>query len=168
MKIRAAAATALIGALVLSTSGAQAGTPTMDGKKVKVLTLNADGGTQDHDSDAVTGLVGTVDKSQCPAPRCAKLKFIYQPAKGAKGGLMFTATWGKAYVDDYDLYLYELDKRGNGTRVGVCGGTGGNSEKIYMAPATLHSGKTYVFVVDFFRSVQDAVKAKVEMGVPST
>ena len=168
MKIRLATATAVIGALVLTMSGAQAGTPTMDGKKVKVLTLKADGGTQDHDSDAVTGLVATPDRSLCTPPRCAKLKFVYKPAKGAKGGLMITATWGKALLSDYDLYLFELDKRGNGTRAGVCGGVGGPSEKIYMAPATLHSGKTYLLVVDFFRSIQDAVVAKVEMGVPST
>ncbi|MCW2545114.1 MAG: hypothetical protein JWM40_2666 [Frankiales bacterium] len=167
MKIRLVTALALVGALALSVSGAQAATPTMDGKKVKVLKLHADGGTQVHDTDLITGLVSAADHNLCSPPRCAKLKFVYKPAKGAKGGLMFTASWGKP-ITDYDLYVYELDKRGNGTEAGTCGGGIGTSEKVYLAPSNLHAGKTYVMVVDFFRSIADAVDAKVEMGVPST
>lgn len=167
MKIRLVTAAAVIGALVLSISGAQAAPPVMDGKKVKVLKLHADGGTQDHDSDLVTGQVSTPDYSLCTPPKCAKLTFVYKPAKGAKGGLLFTATWGKP-ISDYDLYVYELDKRGNGTRSGTCGGGIGTSEKVYLAPSNLHAGKTYVLIVNFFRSIADAVDAKIEMGVPST
>jgi hypothetical protein len=168
MKIRVAAAIAAIAALVLSTSGADAGTPTMDGKKVKVLNFTANGGTQDHDSDAATALLSSPDRSTCDPSRCVKVKFVYKPAKGAKGGLMITATWGKAALSDYDLYLFELDKRGNGTDVGHCGGAGTASEKVYAPPASLHSGRTYLVVVDFFRSVSDAVTGKIEMGVPSS
>ena len=167
MKFRLATITMLIGALLLSMSGAQAGPPVMDGKKVKILKLHADGGTQDHDSDLVTGLLSTADYSLCTPPQCAKLTFVYKPAKGAKGGLMLTATWGKP-ISDYDLYIYELDKRGNGTRIGTCGGGIGTSEKVYLGPSDLHSGRTYVMIVNFFRSIADAVDAKIEMGVPST
>ena len=168
MKFRVLTAVALAGALVLSISGAEAATPVMDGKKVKVLKLHADGGTQAHDTDLVLGLVNDVDHNLCSPPRCAKLKFVYKPAKGAKGGLMITAKWSKQVLTDYDLYVYELDKRGNGTQAGNCGGGTGSSEKVYLAPSNLHSGKTYVVVVDFFRSIADAVDATVEMGVPTT
>lgn len=167
MKVRLITAITLAAALLLGMSGAQAGPPTMDGKKVKVLTLHKDAGTQDHDQEFAS--TTPTDYSQCsPDSKCAKLSFVYKPAKGTPGGLMITAAWGKPVLTDFDLYAYEMDKRGNGTDVGHCGGSGGNSEKVYLDRGLLHSGKTYMVVVNFFRSVQDAVDLKVEIGVPSS
>lgn len=166
MKLRLVTILTLIGALFLSISGAQAGTPTMDGKKVKVLKFSGSGGTQDHDQDAAS--TSAPDRSQCEPARCIKVKFVYKPAKGAKGGLMITANWGKPVLSDYDLYLFELDMRGNGTDVGHCGGLGLNHEKVYAAPAQLHSGRTYLVVLDYFRSIADSVTGTIEMGANST
>lgn len=167
MKFRLAVATAVVGALALSMSGAQAATPVMDGKKVKVLKITANAGLQSNDKDAAS--TSTIDHSICTPPRCAKIKFVYKPAKGAKGGLMFTMGWNNSTVSDLDLYVYSLDKRGNGTDIGHCGGPTGKSEKVYVPANLLKSGTTYVMVMDFFRSVNEsAVNGKVEMGIPST
>lgn len=160
MELRLVTALALTGALFLSVSGAQAGPPVMDGKKVKVLNYTANGGLADNTKDIL------VDRELCTTT-CGKLAFVYKPAKGAKGGLMFTATWTNP-LSDVDLFVAERAKNGALTILGSCQGTGGPSEKVYLAPNTLKSGKTYVMVMYFFRSINETFKGKVEMGVPST
>lgn len=164
MKLRLVIALAISSALALSLSGAEAGVPTLDGKKVKVLTLTATPGLQEHDQDTA---VSVDTKVECLPPRCARLTFAYKPAKGVKGGLMFTMTWGNP-GSDFDLYVGEVGKRGTTTVIGRCGGFGGPSEKVYLAPSSLRSGKTYVMVMDFARSLNDTVKGKVEINVPTT
>jgi hypothetical protein len=67
-----------------------------------------------------------------------------------------------------DLYLAVLDKRGNPTQVGSCGGSASTAEKVYLAPSELKSGSTYVMVVDYYRSLNETMTAKVEINVPST
>ena len=164
MKLRLVTALALSGALLLSVSGAQAATPTMDGKKVKALTKVVNAGLAENDADTLTD----VDvKIQCPAAKCAKLAFVYKPAKGVKGGLMFTATWTNA-LSDFDLYAVELDKRGSATAVGSCGSFARATEKVYVGPSLLRSGRTYAIVIYFARSVNDTVTGKVEINVPDS
>lgn len=172
MKVRLATATVLMGLLAVSTAGAQAATPVLDGKKVKVLTLTASGGTQDHDTDMVTDLAKdptgpSPDRTQCAAPRCGKLRFTYKPAKGVKGDLMFTLNWTNQ-ASDMDLYVAEVAKDGSLSDIGHCGGVGGTSEKVFLPASSLKSGKSYVLVADFFRSVNDTVTGKVQIGAPST
>lgn len=167
MKIRLAAATAVIGALALSMSGAQAAAPVLDGKKVKVLTIKANGGLQDHDSNQVTGLLSSsAETIDCAAPDCTRLTFVYKPAKGAKGGLLFSMTWGNV-LSDFDLYVGEVGKRGT-TEIANCATAGPPSEKVYLPAASLKSGHTYAMVIYHFRSVNDVANAKVEMGVPDS
>lgn len=167
MKVRLVTAATIAAALALSMSGAQAATPVLDGKKIKVLELTGSGGAQDNDADFATGLVGSADKFACQAPRCMKLTFTYKPATGVQGDLMFTATWTSP-VSDMDLYVGELAKDGSATDIGHCAGSGSTSEKVFLPAASLKSGKQYVMLVDFFRSVNETVNAKVEIGVPST
>lgn len=167
MKLRLIIATVVAGALALSVSGAQAARyPVMDGKKVKVLTMTGSGGVQDHDQEAAA--LSAPDYWQCSSSLCKKLFFVYQPAKGIKGGLMFTATWNQAVVDDIDLYVWDVAKNGSATDVGHCGGVGTASEKVYLAPEELRKGHTYVMMIRYFRSVNAVVNAKVEINVPST
>jgi hypothetical protein len=166
VKIRIAAATAVIGALFLSMSGAQAATPVMDGKKVKVLNVKANGGLQDHDSNQVTGLVTGPEAVDCAPPLCTRLTFVYKPAKGAKGGLLFSMTWGNP-LSDFDLYVAEVSKGAN-TEIAHCATIGPPSEKVFLPAASLKSGKTYAMVIYHFRSINDVATGKVEMGVPST
>lgn len=166
MKIRLVTAAALAGGLALSVSGAQAATPTIDGKKVTSLTLTANGGVQSNDAEQAS--LATTDRLACAAPRCAKLTFTYAPAKGLKNGdLRFTATWTNP-ASDIDLYVGELDKKGNASDIGHCGGTGGTSEKVFLPKSSLKAGHRYVMVLDFYRSLNETATGKVEIGVPNT
>ena len=162
MKFRALAVTALAGTLAFSLSGAEAGgPPVMDGKKVTVLTQTVAGGLQQHMNDI------SFDATVCPATRCAILPFIYRPAKGIKGDkatLLFTATWGTP-LSDLDLSIVEVAKNGDGTVVAKCGGGNGSMERAYLDATQLHVGTQYRMVVDFWRSVNETVTEKVEMGV---
>ncbi|MCW2545115.1 MAG: hypothetical protein JWM40_2667 [Frankiales bacterium] len=164
MKLRLLTAVTLAGALLLSISGAEAATPVMDGKKVKVLKLVGQGGLQSNDKDLV--LTGG-ERVACQPPRCSKLTFVYKPAKGVAGGLMLTANWGNP-LSDIDLYLGEVSKRGVVTQLGSCGGSASTSEKVYVGRSFLKAGKTYVMIVDYYRSINETVNAKVEINVPST
>jgi hypothetical protein len=173
MRSRLVLAPLLAAGLVLTMSSADAATKTLDGKKIKTLTLTASGGLQDHDDSLATDLPHVLDDSSpdsadCKAPRCAKLPFVYKPAKGVKGDVMFAITWSNP-LSDYDLYVAEVDRDGTTTSVGKfhCGGTGGTSEKVFVPKGTFKIGKTYAMVVDFYRSVNDSVRGTVTMG-PST
>jgi hypothetical protein len=165
VKVRLITATVLASGLALSMSGAQAATPTLDGKKVKVLSFTPNGGAQDNDKDQAS--LTTPDRLACEMPRCAKLTFVYKPAKGVKGDLMFTATWTNP-ASDIDVYVGEVAKDGSASDVGHCGGAATTTEKVFIPASDLKSGKKYVMVVDFYRSVNETVNAKVEIAVPNT
>lgn len=169
MRSRLLLASALVGALAVTTTGAHAATPTLDGKKVKKLTLTASGGLQDHDETNVTEALDAPDRADCTAPRCAKLKFVWKPAKGVKGNVMFTITWSNP-LSDYDLYVAEVARDGSTSTLEgqVCGSIGSTGEKVYVTKDKFKPGKTYAMVVDFYRSVNDTVKGTVAMGVAST
>ena len=165
MKVRLATAAVLLGVLAAGTPGAQAANPVLDGKKIKVLSLTASGGLQSNDKDQAQ--LKTPDRADCAAPRCARLPFTYKPAKGVNGDLMFTVTWTNP-ASDIDLYAGEVGKDGSTTTIDSCGGTGTASEKVFVPAASLKSGKTYVLVVDWFRSLNETAKATVQIGVPSS
>jgi len=164
VKLRLVTALVLAGGLLLSVSGAEAATPVMDGKKVKVLKITGTSGVEEHDVD----LTGTgPDPIDCGKPRCLRLQFVYKPAKGIKGGLMFTAKWSTPGTD-IDLFVGEVGKNGRATRIAACASTGPPSEKLFLAPSALRSGRTYVMVLDFFRAVNEKVTGTVEMTSKST
>lgn len=144
-------------------SGADAGPAVIDGKKTKVLTKTVKGGTQQSMQDI------SFDATLCTAPRCAVLPFFYAPAKGVKGGLMFTATWSNP-LSDLDMSVVEVGKGGTESVVGSCGaGTyGSTKERVYLPPSALRSGRQYRLVVDFWRSIEETVTERVEIGVPNT
>jgi hypothetical protein len=48
--------------------------------------------------------------------------------------------------------------------VDSCGGVGNTSEKVFVPAGVLRSGRTYVLVVDWYRSLNETAKAKVELG----
>jgi hypothetical protein len=162
VKLRLVTALALVGALFLSVSGAQAATPVLDGKVKKKLEITAKGGLQDNTS---TMLIGE-EREYC-TKHCARLPFVYKPAKGIKGGLMFTATWSNP-ASDIDLTVVEAGPKGAWTEVGSCNGAGNMMEKVYIPPASLRAGKTYAMIMFYFRSVNETFKGKVEINVPST
>jgi len=162
MRTRLALATAVLGALALAAPHALAAPApkTLDGKAVKTMSITATSDLQNNADNPVP--------ARCDAPRCAMLPFIYSPAKGVKGDVMFTLTWG-SMTSDIDLYLAEVGKNGNNTKIANCGGAGPQAQERIFAPAgTMKRGKTYALVVDFYRSINDTAKGTIEMGVPST
>lgn len=182
MRTRLVLVPAVLAGLVLSLSGAEAATKTMDGKKVRSLTITANGGGQANDAWLAYDVVGTADEDlandlpeqvrrvqpeDCTKPPlCANLDFVYKPAKGIKGGLMFTTTWTNP-GSDIDIAVVQYEKDGSRTKVASCGGFGSPSEKIYLAPSDLKPGRKYALVIQFFRSLNETVTGKVEINVPS-
>lgn len=167
MRSRLLLAPVLIGALAFMSTGADAAAKTLDGKKVKKLSITASGGAQANDADLVTGLIDAPDRTACKMPRCARLTFKYLPAKGVKGDLMFTVTWANP-LSDIDLYVGELAKDGSSSEIGHCAGAGTASEKLFIPKSSLKPGKYYVLVVDFFRSLNETATGTVEIGVPNS
>ncbi len=167
MKVRLIAAAAVVVGLAAPMSGAQAATATLDGKKVKVLTLKAVGAPQAHDDSLVTGALGGPERVECVAPRCARLDFLYKPAKGVKGNVAFDVKWSNPTAD-IDLYVAEIGKSGP-TQLAACGATLGTTERIYLSAANFKAGKKYAVIADFYRTANEAVTATVTMpGVENT
>jgi hypothetical protein len=162
VKIRLITAAVVAGGLVASMSGAEAAVKTLDGAKTKTLTATFTPTAQDNDSDLVTGLAGGPERVACAAPRCARLPFLYKPAKGVKGPLSFKLTWSVP-AEDMDLYVAELDKRGEATELAHCGASAGTSEQLLVDASTFKSGKTYALIADFYRATGSAVTATVSL-----
>lgn len=169
MKVRLVTAATIVGALALSMSGAQAApAKVLDGKKVKVLTLKAVGAPQDHDSAFVTGSAGLdPERVECAMPRCARMDFVYKPAKGVRGDLAFAANW-TVPAADIDLYVAEIAKDGSASELASCGASVGTSEKIFLDRTNFKPGKRYAVIVDFYRTANEAVTATVTMPGTNT
>ena len=160
MRFRLAAAALVCGALALPHTASAAATPTLDGKKVKTLSTTFTPGSQDHDSEFVTGSLGGSDRVNCAAARCGTLPFTYLPAKGVKGDLVFSISWGTP-GDDFDLYVVEYAKDGSRSQVATCGAFAGTSEKVVVPGSDLRRGKKYALLVDYYRVTSDKVAATV-------
>ena len=169
MKFRLITAAALAGGLLLSISGAEAAAPVMDGKRVKTINLKANGGLQSYDKESAT--LNGPEAVDCKPPRCTRVPFVYKPAKGVKGGLMFSISWSNP-ASDFDLYVASVDAKGRNTEIASCAFMGTRSSKTYVAASTLRSGRTYVAVIGHFRSINDVATGKVELtpknSVPTT
>lgn len=163
MRTRLLLVTAALGVLALALPSAVAAPPppTLDGKTVKKLSITAKSDLQNNADNPVP--------ESCVAPRCAMLPFVYNPAKGVKGDILFTLNWTSP-VSDLDLYVAEVGKSSN-TQVLSCGTftTVKNQEKIFAPAGTLKKGKTYALVIDFYRSNSDTATGTLEMpGKDST
>ena len=160
MKVRLVVASLLAAGLAFSVSGAQAGPPVMDGVKVKVLSKT--------DMVAPQQQVSGFSSLTCESPKCMVLPFVYRPAKGVKGDLMFTVQWTNP-LSDMDLYVVEVDtKKKTETQIAVCGGFPGAKERVFIPAKDLRSGRTYKLVVNYYLSLNETVTGKVEIAVPNT
>jgi hypothetical protein len=155
-----ALATAALAAATAVPSHA-AGVATLDGKRVRKIVRTASGGLQDNDADNAS--TADVNRADCAMPRCYRLDFVYKPAAGVKGNVLFKITWTNP-ASDFDLYV-ATDKRGD---LAHCGGFGGLGEQLVLSGKTLKAGKHYSLVADFFRSVNDTVTATVEFPTAKT
>jgi len=158
MRTRLMLAAAAVGALTLALPAAIAApaTPVLDGKKVTKLEIKGNGGMQANADNPVP--------AACPAGRCIMLPFVYAPAKGVPGGVLFQLKWDNAVASDMDLYVAEVGKSGSLTEIGNCASFGPAARESYYTPAgTLKKGKTYALLIDFYRSVNDNVVGTVTM-----
>ena len=151
-----------IGAAVLVAATAlpsEAGAPVLDGKKVKKITKVVKPQTQDNDADNVTAITAASapNRANCAPPRCTRVDFVYQPAKGVKGNVLLKVTWTNP-ASDFDLYF--ADERKNDKA--HCGGFGGLGEALVIRGSSLKVGRKYTLVVDHFRAVEDTITATVE------
>ena len=151
-------------AAVLAALPAHASTPTLDGKKTKVLNFSAAASPQDNDANLVTDESGQNvpgsnprpdDYAHCPASRCITWSFVYKPAKGVKRGPFSAKLTWSAPVEDFDLYVLDA-KYGD---VGHCGASFGSGE--YVSVDTPVPGHKYLIVVDQYRAGPDTVKVQV-------
>ncbi len=152
------AAALVLGAAVPSQA---AKTAVLDGKKVKKITRTASGGQQTNDADNAS--LDVPNRVVCSMPRCYRLDFVYQPAKGVKGNVLFQITWTNP-ASDFDLYV-ATDKK---AELAHCGGAAGLGEALVLSGKTLKVGRRYTLVADFFRSVDDTVTATVEFPTKRT
>ena len=132
---------------------AHAATKTLDGKKTKALSFTDKvTSAQDHDKDFATS---SGDRTFCAPPRCAKFSFVYKPAKGVRAGAISAKISWTVPGQDYDLYLAEA----RGGEVASCGASAGQSEVVTFTNP--RPGRTYLLVIDHYRTVPDTVKATV-------
>jgi len=155
-----AAATAVLAAAASLPS--DAGAPkTLDGKKVKKITATAAGGLQANDADNAS--LDVQNRANCAPPRCFRLDFVYKPAAGVRGNLLFKVTWTNP-ASDFDLYVATAKK----VEVAHCGGAAGLGEMLVVPASRFKAGQKYTLVVDFFRSVNDTATATVELPTKET
>jgi hypothetical protein len=164
MIARLALAATVAAGLALSTAGADAASPVLDGKKTKVLTMTAVAGPQAHDADLPDADLEFPDRLNCDKATCAALDFVYKPAKGVKPvGLAFEASWSTPAAVDIDLYVGAVDKYGDATEIegGHCGAGYGTHERVWLGKANFKPGKTYRVVAYFYRTANETVKTQV-------
>jgi hypothetical protein len=147
--------TAALAAAAAVPSHGAAAPKTLDGKKIKKITATASGGLQTNDADNAS--LDTQNRADCSMPRCYRLDFVYNPAKGVKGNLLFKINWTNP-ASDFDLYVATAKK----AEVAHCGGVGGTGEVLVLPASRFKAGQKYTLVVDFFRSANDTVTATVE------
>jgi len=139
-------------AALMATVPAHAATPTLDGKKTKVLTYKDNvTAPQDNDKD----IASSGDRTNCAPPRCARFTFLYKPAKHVKAGPFSARISWTFPVEDYDLYVVQ-DNAGD---VGHCGAGAGVSEVVVISNPV--PGHRYTIVIDHYRALPDTVTATV-------
>ena len=151
-------------AAVVAALPAHASTPTLDGKKTKVLTFSGASSPQDNDTNLVADEGGPNapgsnprpdDYAKCPKTRCLTWSFVYKPAKGVKPAPFSAKLTWTVPGEDYDLYVLD-SKTGD---AGHCGAFAGTSE--FVTVDTPMPGHKYLVVVDQYRAIPDTVKVQV-------
>jgi hypothetical protein len=173
VKTRVLLCSAIAAGLLAGVPGAEAATPTLDGKKTKTLSFTAVAAPQANDVTATQNDLDGVERVTCSPPLCASFDFVYKPAKGVKAiGLAFESSWTVPVGVDIDFYVAAVDKRGDATEIASCGASAGNRERIYLPASDFKSGKKYRMIAYFYRAANETVTTKVTFNganeVPAT
>lgn len=141
-------------AVALAVPHASAGPTVLDGKKVTNLKAQ-----QESPTDAV-GVAdpAIADVIACDIPRCGKISFVYQPAKGVTAPLSVRHKQFYIGTTDTDLYLLE-----GKTVVASCTGYVSNARYLQVPASKLKAGKTYTAVMYFSHSTGETVRMDVDL-----
>ena len=155
MRLLALAAVTFAAAAVVPSEAAAA--PVLDGKRVKVVTRTVTAPAQQHDAE--NAALDLPDRLACAMPRCYRLDFVYAPAKGVTGDVLFAVRWASPAAD-VDLYVATWKN----TEVAHCGAVAGTGELLVLPAARFKPGRRYTLVADFFRAPSaEQVTARVEL-----
>lgn len=152
MRAALAAALAITAALAVPQASA-AGTPVLDGKKVKSLSIIQESGPAARGVDPTPAQVAA-----CKAPDCARLPFVYKPAKGVSASLSVTERNFYAGLGDADLYLLQ-----GSTVIASCTGTFSNKRHITVPASALKPGATYTAVMFYSHSIGESTSMTVDL-----
>jgi hypothetical protein len=155
---RAAAAAVLVTGAVFGVPHASAGAPVLDGKAVKNLHLVF---------EAPAGAAGTdptpEQAASCAPPACARLTFVYKPAKGVTAPLSVTERNFWAVAGDEDLYLMQGSKV-----IASCTGTVSSARYLSVPASALKSGTTYTAVMFISHEIGESTSMNVDLpGKPA-
>jgi hypothetical protein len=150
---RAAAAIAVLTAAAFAMPHASAGPPVLDGKTVKNLHTVFEAATGASGTDPTPEQVAS-----CAPPACARLTFVYKPAKGVKAPLSVSERNFWAVIGDDDLYLMQ------GTKViGSCTGTVSSARYLSVPASALKSGTTYTAVLYVSHEIGESTSMNVDL-----
>jgi hypothetical protein len=148
------AAAAVVAAAVSIPSAAANPTPVLDGKKVHNLHLVAEAPPGASAVDPTPEQVAS-----CAPPACARLTFVYKPAKGMTTASLSVSErnfWAGA--GDEDLYLMQ------GTKViASCTGTLSNARYLSVPASALKPGTTYTAVEYFSHEIGESTAINVDL-----
>lgn len=153
MRTAAAGLVALSLVAVTGTSAGAAPTPVLDGKKLKTLRVV---------QEAPPG-VAAVDPTpeqvaKCEPPACARITFVYKPAKGVKDPLTVSERNFWAGLGDEDLYLMQ-----GTTVVASCTGTMSNKRYLSVPQSALKPGTTYTAVMYYSHEIGESTSMDVHL-----
>jgi hypothetical protein len=147
------AVAALVAAGVAVPSASADPTPVLDGKKVHNLHLVAEAATGASAVDPTPEQVAS-----CAPPACARITFVYKPAKGMTAPLSVSERNFWAVAGDEDLYLLQ------GTKViASCTGTVSNARYLSVPASALKPGTTYTAVEYFSHEIGESTAINVDL-----
>lgn len=133
---------------------AVAGPPVLDGKAIKNLRIVAEAPPGAAAVDPTPEQVAS-----CAAPACARITFVYKPAKGLKAQTLSVSErnfW--AVAGDEDLYLMQ-----GTTVVASCTGTASNARHLSVPTSLLKPGTTYAAVMYFSHEIGESTSMDVDL-----
>lgn len=153
--MRSAAAGIVVFAIVVAAGSSAAGESpkVLDGKKVKKLSVI---------QEAPPG-VATVDPTpeqvaSCAPPACARIDFVYRPAKGVTAPLTVSERNFWAGLGDEDLYRMQ-----GRTVIASCTGTLSNKRYLEVPAKALTPGKTHSAVMYYSHEIGESTSMDVHL-----
>ena len=151
--MRTALLAAAVAAIALTAPTADAGAPVLDGKKVKNLHV-----VQEAPPGAAAVDPTPEQVASCTPPACARITFVYKPAKGVKAPLSVSERNFWLAAGDVDLYLMQGAKV-----IASCTGTLSNHRYLSVPASALKVGATYSAVMYYSHEIGESTSMDVDL-----